>query len=360
MEEMTTSPKVDFAYLLSLAQNECLPWNYLSLIVENMTLNQEQSKNMIKILLKELQQLQTKLQSKQDAVDSMKQSPLEDTPLQTVESDVASENDIESVKDISENEVSLIDPDNKQTMNELLLNDKLFAVKNHSKKATRVIDNEYYMFVGDNSEKGSENDEMPKESLEVKERFPSDDLFVKNEIPIEETKHHNSQKKHQCNICKRDFHTKQILIRHERIHSGEKPYQCKSCSKAFSRDQILKNHEKIHSGEKPFQCKTCSKTFTLPTHLNYHEKNHSGEKPFKCTTCPKSFISRSGLKEHERTHTGERPFECKNCVKSFAHRATLRNHEKYHSGEKPFQCQNCSKRFTLKCDLKRHEKVHNK
>ena len=109
MEEVTVSPKVDFANLLSLALNECLPWNSLSLIVDNMTLNQEQSKNIINVLLKELQQLLSKLQAKQNAFDSEKQSTLEDAPLKTVESDVASENDIESVKDYSEDVVSLID-----------------------------------------------------------------------------------------------------------------------------------------------------------------------------------------------------------------------------------------------------------
>ena len=66
MEDMTTYPKVDFVFLLSLALKENLAWNSLSSIVDNMTLNQAQSKNMIKVLLKELQQLQAKLQAKQD------------------------------------------------------------------------------------------------------------------------------------------------------------------------------------------------------------------------------------------------------------------------------------------------------
>ena len=131
MEAITTSAKIDFANFLSLALNKSLPWNYLFLIVNNMTLNEEESKNIIKVLLKELQQLQ----AKQEISDTtLMKASLEKAELEIVESDVASENDYESVKDISENEVSLIDPENKQIDYELLNNDEQIAVESNSEK----------------------------------------------------------------------------------------------------------------------------------------------------------------------------------------------------------------------------------
>ena len=148
---MTASPKVDFAFLLSLALKDNLAWNSLSSIVDNMTLNQDQSKNMIKVLLKELQQLQTNLKSKQDAFNNLKQSSHEMAHIQTIELEVASENDIESVKDISENEVvSLIgDAQEKQTINELVINED----DNYHKEDFK---NESYEFIGNNPEVRSE------------------------------------------------------------------------------------------------------------------------------------------------------------------------------------------------------------
>ena len=321
MEEIITSAKVDFANLLSLALNESLPWKYISLILDNMNLNQEQSKNIIKVLVKELQQLHAKLQGKEEDFENtfLKSNPQE-SYHETVESDTASENDIQSVKDISEDEVSLIDPKNMQIDNELLNNREQIAVESYSEEESIVIENEYYTFVGDNSDKRSDSEEIP--SIESEKPI--------SRIPIESTTKCKIQKKHKCNICKKDFHTKKDLVRHERIHSGEKPYQCKSCSKAFATNGNLKNHEKIHLEEKPFTCQSC----------------------------PKSFSVKQNLKRHETTHTGIRPFQCKTCPKSFTLKRNLKVHEKFHTGEKPFQCQNCPKRFTLKGDLNKHNKKH--
>ena len=202
--QIASSPKVDFAFLLSLALKDNLAWNSLSSIVDNMTLNQDQSKNMIKVLLKELQQLQAKLQAKQDAFDSVKQASHEETELETVESDVASENDIQFVKDYSEDEHSLIDPEDKQTENELLINDEQITDDNNSEKVVQMIDDD-----GDYIENRSKSEEIENESLESKEPTINDELIItNNEIPNEASKRYKIQKKHQCNFCKKDFFIK--------------------------------------------------------------------------------------------------------------------------------------------------------
>ena len=190
MDQITASPKVDFANLLFLALNECLPWNSLSLIVDNMTLNQDQSKNMIKILLKELQQLQTKLKSKQDAFNNLKQSSHEMAHFQTIELEVASENDIESVKDISENEiVSLIgDAQEKQTINELVINED----DNYHKEDFK---NEFYEFIRNNPEVRSE-EVLEDQNIPIKEE---------NKSNSENTETSKNEKSFECDICGKLF-----------------------------------------------------------------------------------------------------------------------------------------------------------
>ena len=51
-------------------------------------------------------------------------------------------------------------------------------------------------------------------------------------------------KKLSCNICQKNFITKQKLKHHEIIHTGEKPFSCKECKKSFGREDSLKVHEK--------------------------------------------------------------------------------------------------------------------
>ena len=68
MEQIKGSVKVEFANLIALALKKSIPWTTLSVIIDSTTLNEEQSKDVIKILLKKLEQLHEELQEKQDKV----------------------------------------------------------------------------------------------------------------------------------------------------------------------------------------------------------------------------------------------------------------------------------------------------
>ena len=127
-----------------------------------------------------------------------------------------------------------------------------------------------------------------------------------------------------------------------KIDSGEKPYECTTCHKRFTRLDTLKQHERSHTGEKPFECKTCQKKFSRLGRLQTHQRIHTGEKPFECKYyCKKGFTQICHLKIHERIHTGEKPFQCNHCSKSFSHSSNLKDHERIHTGEKPYMCKNC-------------------
>ena len=163
----------------------------------------------------------------------------------------------------------------------------------------------------------------------------------------------------QCKTCAKNFTVKKNLMRHMKIHSGQKPYQCKTCSKCFNNSKTLKNHKITHTQEKPFDCKTCFKKFKLKNHLSRHELVHSGEKPFKCNICSKCYKQSNDLQIHIRSHTNEKPFQCKSCQKEFKDSSSFKEHMTLHTVEKEtHKCKICSKSFQYAKTLKRHQRIH--
>ena len=298
MDEIKASAKIEFANLISLALEKSLPWSYLFLIVDKMSLDQGQFKNIIKVLLKELQQLQAKFQGKEEKEFSenlLTKSSLEKAELEIAESDVTFDSDVESMKDISENKVSIIDPVDKETPN----------------VSFKEIDNEWYTFVSNDKKSDSET-----EKAEESER-----------IIVEQVK----KSPYQCTFCYKSFQKSSNWKRHERIHTREVPYECKTCKKRFNQRSNLKKHEMIHTGEVPYECKTCKKRFNDKGNLMAHERIHTGEVPYECKTCKKRFKRKADLKTHVRIHTGEEPYECETCKKKFKRKDHLKSHGKIHS-----------------------------
>ena len=59
----------------------------------------------------------------------------------------------------------------------------------------------------------------------------------------------------QCEICNRNFKTKQNLNSHiASVHEKKKPYQCEICDKAFTEKSKMKLHAaSVHEKKKPFK-----------------------------------------------------------------------------------------------------------
>ena len=117
------------------------------------------------------------------------------------------------------------------------------------------------------------------------------------------TKRHPASSKLICNVCEKEFSTKQVLDRHvDEQHSGKDPFKCPDCPKSFVReDNMIIHLATIHGGKQfmTFSCPDCEKTFaqqgTLTRH--YHDV-HKEKLRFACPACPQLFSRRVNLDRH--------------------------------------------------------------
>ncbi|KAJ6648375.1 Zinc finger protein, partial [Pseudolycoriella hygida] len=129
---------------------------------------------------------------------------------------------------------------------------------------------------GENTDVHSKNVELCVEDTPTDRKTKSSESKRKT-IHGRKARKQNGMGLHYCNVCRRQFNFKSVLVIHLRTHSGEKPYECKVCQKSFNRSSSLRRHLIIHSGEKPYQCTVCQKAFTQSGTLSSHQRTHSGK-----------------------------------------------------------------------------------
>ena len=275
-----------------------MSWNQVGILLNGLT--PKESNQVIKVLLEDLEALQSKLIQKHDndvipkdvheperEVETIKLNFATDIQDESVEPNSKDhffqENDIETIElnlatDIhSESVESNYEYDSFQD-NELAVEGNFLedqGNENLSNDHTEIIDNEWYTFVS--NDKGTE---VGKEN-----KFEDDKLEIKESKEVEELKK---------SMCQKSFAQYEI-----RTHTGGKPFLCNTCKKGFACATSLKRHEKTHTGEKPHKCITCNKGFTLPQDLKRHERIHAGEKPYKCKHCEQCFVQSTDLSKHD-------------------------------------------------------------
>ena len=322
--------KTDFCQLIGMALQSKMSWKVLANILEGIIPSFEESKEVINILLIELEKLQLKLMEKEKVVNKSKAQDESSEDIadekftkEIVENDVHAQyiiatetehfaNEAKKAKDTFPKAISMEDNDIeilevvKESMGEEIstelnggtifsgVNDdeKLMGKKYSgndgvSEMSMIEIDNEWYTFVS--------NDKQSKNKTE-KLVDQSDFEVLEEEDPTEISK----AKRFQCPDCQKSFKKKHHLKTHERTHTGEMPYECMTCKKKFNQKCTLNAHERIHTGEVPYQCKTCKRRFSHITTLNLHERIHTGEKPYECKSCKKKFSHSCHMKRHER------------------------------------------------------------
>ena len=307
------SSRIEGVIIMALKRE--ISWKMLDSILDELTPTLDKSKQVIKILLKELQILGVKL------LDTQSQNKLSQYEEQTLEGFTIA--DKKKIKRISKkSQMNPISEEIDVTNTECYFSTEVDLMPENGKADETMKDNdfvdqdlkEFYTFVGSDTDTNNISDKAEN----------SKQLINKRQL-----QEGNAEKKQfQCRFCQKKFHKSSNFKTHERTHTGEVPFECRTCKKRFKRKGTLKIHERIHTGEVPFECKTCKKRFNQINSLKRHERIHTGEIPFKCETCKKRFNHSSNLKEHQRIHTGKKPYQCKTCHKDFSQSSNLKTHER--------------------------------
>ena len=83
----------------------------------------------------------------------------------------------------------------------------------------------------------------------------------------------------------------------------------------------------VHEKQKPFKCEICNKNFSTKNSQKVHiTRVHEGKKPFTCDTCGKRFADAYDLKKHNSmVHEGVK-YSCHICTDTFASKQAVHNH----------------------------------
>lgn len=115
--------------------------------------------------------------------------------------------------------------------------------------------------------------------------------LVAEEIPLQQNFWTQSDQQIQqdqevwmCDICNRNFSTKQILQRHRiALHDHNKDFKCDQCEQWFSSSnnhELIKHVNEVHNGFKKFICDYdgCNKEFSRRDALKRHRSTHEAQK----------------------------------------------------------------------------------
>ncbi|ODM92597.1 putative zinc finger protein [Orchesella cincta] len=162
----------------------------------------------------------------------------------------------------------------------------------------------------------------------------------------------------KCQICSKQYESRQGLAYHMKSHTNEKPHKCEPCGKFFKCQSSLRSHtQHKHSNKKSYSCLQCPASFANSSNLTRHTRVVHEKDPRtrrKCNVCQK-LLATSYMPAHMKWHANIMPFSCIICDKPFHAQNNLRLHIKTnHLMERPYSCSKCPATFPLRFELTHH------
>uniref|UniRef100_A0A336MB59 CSON012586 protein n=1 Tax=Culicoides sonorensis TaxID=179676 RepID=A0A336MB59_CULSO len=119
-------------------------------------------------------------------------------------------------------------------------------------------------------------------------------------IRIKHPKQKADTLKVSCEICRKEFNRRHLLLKHLKTHSTNKE-SCPICLKTFSNQNLLSNHFKLHKSETQFQCEFCPNVYLHKSSLKSHlQICHLPKTEIECLLCHRWISSEYALKGHLR------------------------------------------------------------
>ena len=179
----TSENNTHFKNILSLGTEKKLSWNTVdSILCDDMTLTFEETKQLVKVLLKELQTMQIKLDQK------------------------------------SSNEESLQSRRNEMEVESTNVNER----NEHDSE----MENNFPVEISSDKNKIESSNNLAC-TWTCNETFENAELLQKHK------KIHSTAKNFPCKKCGQLFRYQTTLLVHERSHTGERPFQCNVCAKSY-------------------------------------------------------------------------------------------------------------------------------
>ena len=273
--------KVEFSYFVKMALQYNMPWKTLTMLLKDLAPTLNETREVICILLKELEAMQSILKKKDDELEMYRNvgasEDSQNIPLETETiPDVIQENDLQSsVKEteVIDDEIEVLEVVKESINEEMHLNmrkDSKSYKKNAigngghdsvdiaTEESMSEIDNEWYIFV--KNDKPSEP--APKSCVQDKESYSENEIQSSYEIELKEQ------------TTKNDEHDIANKYANNYVREMDNDGNDKTCgSETENEGQVDKETKK-----RPFQCTFCQKCFQNSGNLkkpcqNSHRRN---------------------------------------------------------------------------------------
>ena len=341
-----------------------MSWSTLSHLLTELATAPENSIEIIKTLLQELENWVSKVEYILNQKETC--GPSEETSVAVIERiDQEEVESLEGSKSALENENSDSEGDTFDYNESIENNDENLNRPKEEMSHGNIQDvegidiSQFYEFVGNHNDNKQGQESFDSTVDDENEVSETRENAVSTYEIINTSAESDLKVQFKCSLCPKTFFTKSTVSIHFKTHTGEDQVQCKICKKWYSGPGNLKLHEKIHSKDKAFQCMLCLKHFTRKDRLKAHENKHTGERNFRfqCSVCKKRFSRKEFLEKHERIHSEVTPYECKLCNKNLSRLESLKEHERRLHSIKYFLCKYCHQRFSRNRLLLEHYKT---